>query len=778
MSVPNARFLWVLFCASAIFAQSERPIRWREELTLLRGSLPDAGRVAAIRADVVNWFNLHPSVENPLQPAPPLPWNVEQTSAQAAALVDAVAAILKIEEAFDLGVTTVNVTAAVSPLFPVADGIEHAELSARNALNVTQAIPYLPGVSVDHKSARNQSGISIRGFDTRQVPIYLDGVPVYVPFDGYVDLSRFLTNDIAEIQVARGYSSPLNGPNGLGGAVNLVTKQPQRKFEGEAAIGTGPGDQLNSELWLGTRWRRFFGQGSLGWLQSDFLPISGDFLLNAAQPTDHRVNSYQRDERYSGRLGWTPRESDQYVFSYINQKGEFGVPPYAGALPTCPNNVIVAYPCSTAPKYWKWPYWNINSYYFNSTTGIGETTFVKFRVFYDQYRNGQEMYDDATYSTMYKNNSSGQSFYDDHSTGTSGELTTRALGRNVLSGSFFVKTDTHRESSVAFSPQNVPSSSPWQSDRDRLTSFGLLDTVTIAPRLHATIGFSADHLNGLEAQDLNSAKTQLQPFNVNGVCGPSSPADFKSCTDHVWTYNPLASLSYAASESGTFFFTFAEKGHLPTLKDRYSYKFGKALPNPVLGAERAHNWSVGYSHVLARRTMVQADLFRSDVHDAVENINFASNLCSAGKGYCARAINVGKEVHEGAEFILRSTPLERLTLDASYSFLNRSITDAGGALPTGTPRHKAVTAATWRLPRKTLAVGTLRYESGTLAGADNGLPMPASKFAVVDLGVIVPVRAGLAVQAGVKNLFDRNYYYQEGFPEEGRNWNATIRYRF
>ena len=753
-------------------------MRWRDELAVLSSSSPNPGRVAAIRADVVNWFNLHPSVEILLQPAPPLPWNAEQTNAQIAELIDAVTGILKIEEAFDLGVTTVNVTAAVSPLSPVSDGIDQAELSARNALNVTQAIPYLPGVSVDHKSARNQTGISIRGFDTRQAPVYLDGVPMYVPFDGYVDLSRFLTNDIAEIQVARGYFSPLNGPNGLGGAVNLVTKQPQKKLEGEAAVGTGPGDLLNSELWLGTRWRRFFGQGSLGWLQSDFLPISGDFPLNTAQPTYHRANSYQRDERFSGRLGWTPRRSDQYVFSYINQKGEFGAPPYAGGLPTCPSQATVDYPCSTNPKYWQWPDWNVTSYYLNSMTEIGEKTFVKSRVFYNQYRTAQAMYDDATYSTMYKNTSSGQTFYDDHSTGTSGELTTRSLTRNVLSGSFFVKNDTHRESAVAFSSKNVPSASPWQSDRDRLASFGVLDAITITSRLHATLGFSADHLNGLEAQDVNAARTQLQPFSVASVCGAASVTDFKACTDHVWSYNPLGSVSYLVSESGTLFFTYADKSHFPTLKDRYSYKFGKALPNPALQPEHARNYNLGYSHVFARRTVIQADLFRSNVRDAVENLTFPSPLCSTGKGYCSKSINVGKEVHEGVEFIVRSTPLERLTLDANYSYLSRSITDAPGVFPTGTPKHKAVGAATWRLPRKALAIGTLRYESGTLAGADNGVPIPASRFAVVDLGLILPVRAGLSLQAGVKNLFDRNYYYQEGFPEEGRNWTANVRYRF
>jgi iron complex outermembrane recepter protein len=34
------------------------------------------------------------------------------------------------------------------------------------------------------------------------------------------------------------------------------------------------------------------------------------------------------------------------------------------------------------------------------------------------------------------------------------------------------------------------------------------------------------------------------------------------------------------------------------------------------------------------------------------------------------------------------------------------------------------------------------------------------------------------VQVGVKNIFDRFYYYQEGFPEPGRNWYCNVRYRF
>ena len=70
----------------------------------------------------------------------------------------------------------------------------------------------------------------------------------------------------------------------------------------------------------------------------------------------------------------------------------------------------------------------------------------------------------------------------------------------------------------------------------------------------------------------------------------------------------------------------------------------------------------------------------------------------------------------------------------------------------------------------------MRAES--LAPSDNNIPIPASKFATMDLGATVPIRAGVSVATGVKNIFDRNYDYMEGFPEAGRNWYLNLRYRF
>ena len=71
----------------------------------------------------------------------------------------------------------------------------------------------------------------MRGYGRWQVPLSIDGIRVYLPADNRLDFNRFLTQDLAEIQIRKGYASVLDGPGGLGGAINLVTRKPTKAFE-------------------------------------------------------------------------------------------------------------------------------------------------------------------------------------------------------------------------------------------------------------------------------------------------------------------------------------------------------------------------------------------------------------------------------------------------------------------------------------------------------------------------------------------------------------------
>jgi iron complex outermembrane receptor protein len=99
------------------------------------------------------------------------------------------------------------------------------------------------------------------------------------------------------------------GPNAVGGAINIVTKEPQKKYEGEMLTEGYSGDGFLSSIRLGSRMAHFFVQGSLDWMQDDYIPLSGTFVTNVAQPNDQLNLSYSHNAKYSGRIGWTPNRA-------------------------------------------------------------------------------------------------------------------------------------------------------------------------------------------------------------------------------------------------------------------------------------------------------------------------------------------------------------------------------------------------------------------------------------------------------------------------------------
>jgi len=829
--------VFALLSSVNTFAQQDSTVEWKLSLQDLEHRLASlsAGNTAGIemwradaenlRTDLASFAATHSDIQIDVPDALPGIPVVEALKPQLDRLTAAVDQVIKQSPGSPFHLGSVNVVVSAPDATPalVSDSIDHTEIDEHNFLNIAKAFDYLPGVEIEHIAGRNEAGIRVRGFTTRgQVPFYIDSIPISVPYDGYVDFNRFPTSDLAELQVAKGYSSPLLGPNALGGTINLVTNEPVKKFEGEALMGTGSGDMLVSSLRLGTRWRRFFVQGSLDWLQQDFVPLSGDFHVNQYTNlpdivmTDHLNHSATQDARYSGRFGWTPREGDEYVVSAVNQKGEKGVPLYQGP------NTAAAF-----NRFWTWPYWDMNSYYFHSATGIGEKSSINFRFFYNQFKNDIDMYPHDTYTfvlpaTTTAERNEEHSVYDEHTDGASTEFTTRLLSRNAISGSFFFKDDTHEEY------QAFPATSAVTAtllDRDRQTSIGLQDAITITSNFHATVGFSADHFDGLQGEyyftgpthpslgGSNAASATLAPF----VC-IASPANTSvaGCTLHAWNYNPQVSLSYQVSKSGNLFATFADRGRFPMLKDIYSAGLGSALPNPDLKPEHSRNWNIGYSHAFSARTLAQVELFRSDIRDAIESVAVtdpgnptaiappntlpATALCpNSTTGYCNQNTNIGNEVHEGVEFKVRSTLFSRLTVDASYSYLNRTIHYDFADNPTVSqnrttinlftilpplPRDKVVGTASLRLPRQILTFVSARYEGGitlqdTTYVSTSPLFLPfGESFATMDLGAVVPIYRRMTVQAGVKNVFDRNCFYVAGYPEIGRNWFLNLRYQF
>jgi iron complex outermembrane receptor protein len=194
------------------------------------------------------------------------------TSTQARAQSDA--SIEEASQTFQLG--TVDVRDNRDAVSGDEQRLGASEMRLRNADTVADAVRQLPGATLSRNS-RNEEMIYLRGFDSRQVPVYVDGVPLYVPYDGYVDFSRFTTFDLSEIRVAKAGASLMYGPNTLGGAINLVTRKPVKPFEGDARIGAGAGGERKAAVNLGVKLGNWFYQLGASYLDADSFQLPKGF---------------------------------------------------------------------------------------------------------------------------------------------------------------------------------------------------------------------------------------------------------------------------------------------------------------------------------------------------------------------------------------------------------------------------------------------------------------------------------------------------------------------
>lgn len=103
--------------------------------------------------------------------------------------------------------------------------VTRAELKDRQVRTAADALRSLPGVSVSQQSGRqNLTVVRIRGAESNQTLVLIDGVEVNAGSDGFFDFSNLMVDDIAQIEVLRGPQSGLYSSGAIGGVINIITR--------------------------------------------------------------------------------------------------------------------------------------------------------------------------------------------------------------------------------------------------------------------------------------------------------------------------------------------------------------------------------------------------------------------------------------------------------------------------------------------------------------------------------------------------------------------------
>ncbi len=460
----------------------------------------------------------------------------------------------------------------------------------RNTLD--QAVNVIPGVvsTFDANGRRNESDIFVRGFGRWQVPLMLDGVRIYLPADNRIDFSRFLTADIAAVQMQKGYASVLDGPGAMGGAINLVSRVPTKALEAEVSAGfggRGENEGWNGYAMVGTRQQKYYLQGSVNYSDRNFWTLSNNYDPSAIslQPEGRRLSSDSADSRLNVKAGFTPNNTDEYTFNYTKQMGEKGAPLNVINNPPVPPN-----------SYWRWPYWDVQNVSFLTKTQLGAASYVKTKLYYNTFENGLDAFDDGTYTTQSANGRF-HSPYDDHAYGVGVELGTTRAESNTLKGAIYYRTDFHTEQQINRPTHpTLSSSEPRQEQSQNTWSLALEDTFHATPAVDIVGGVSYDKYEITKAEEFNATRGLFEYPK-----GGSDSFNWQSAV--IWRY----------SQEGQVHASVSDRARFPVIFELYSTRFGTATPNPNLGPERATNLELGWKGSTARNVRLEGAVFYSDV---------------------------------------------------------------------------------------------------------------------------------------------------------------------
>ena len=541
--------------------------------------------------------------------------------------------------------------------------INAREMDLRGATNLPEALALEPSIDVQ-EGPKSGSALQIRGFDERAVLVLFEGIPIREAYDGHFNISSLPTSALGSIEIERGMTSLLYGPNTAGGILSL--KAPERCEDGADLRIFAGNPRQGALLRYGSAANLCRRVGPFSIYLSGSYDHSDGYVLSKRYAPDEKNAAYHEDgglrdgsefTRVSAALlaQYAPERNTKIslFFNYVHSPR--GIPTFEG---------------SGFTRYWKFKDYDTILAALSAGWGpkIAPTSWgfrdVRVQLYTHQHLDELNDYQDATYSALTNNSLAWfvASSYDNATYGAAAQASFALNRGNRLDLSARYQFDDNAQREIQVGKTYEKSSWGKPDEFSAHTFAGAIEDTQVFGNWRLLVGVGASGMK-LRSQIYGGQRYDAKDRTIPAVEGRLVVE--RSLGDN-----------FALMIAG------GRKARLPMLKELYSNNVGG---NDKLKSEFAWMGETGFdfnSKDIGLDASVR--LFYNSIENMIEK-------------YYLDYSNVGHAITAGTEIELKYSPFSFLQIIAGYRYLYSRDVERERMLDYRTP-HKVRLAARYAAP--------------------------------------------------------------------------------
>lgn len=623
--------------------------------------------------------------------------------------------------------------------------INREQILQQGARTVKESLKFLPGILGDGTVGSEVNALSgqfIRGSNTNQVLILLDGRPINNLGGGGFDLSEIKTDIVERIEVLPGGGSTLYGSDAIGGVINIITRRPSKAFSVEGGVQFGTYGYDNQRLQVSGKAKDF--SYILGYDRTQADNDYG-FTIPEAGYTGKRVNNYAQFNNLTARLEQKIGDRITLSASTLYLSKEQGVP---GGVPV-PNPVFgQGFFNSLTSSNRKLTDQILSDISLQAKLGKGDNSILTARVYLDFL------------NTKFENRTP----FADTLSLVGG---VPVLGRTAQTQQTF----ENYQQSLGVQLQHT-----WKIAKNQTLTYGGDFRTTNVRNVTQNLTTNIVRLNYKDTISQGALFAQYSiDLTPRFTVSAGLRQDFSSLSNGSAT-SPSVGAKLLLGKSTTLRANYVRNFRLPLLSNLFNAN-PTNIGNPDLKPERGNSFDIGLDQKIGKIGLLRLTYFNNTISDLIA----FQRISPPVNGISGTWQNLGKVRTQGLEAALNVKLARNVFLGVGYTLNDAKILESVNPNEEGkqlrfASADKLNVSLSFENPEGWYFGLLLNSLSGYPTNNINTESLPG--YTTLDFRFRVPMTQNLTVYGGVQNLFDQRYQLFPGFPDGGRTVQAGLDFKF